>query len=178
MRQPTSETRKILFDAFRFISKSYDIIQRSALHLYYSALPFMPTKILLSNVYKKEDNLWQLGGGPEQWDALVAVPTHDNIYRIAFSLDNAYLASWAEHGIKLWHATSGAPAKTFNGDKIALAGDFSKVAICEDDTLALYNVTSYASVTKYDTPSVNIVELALSVDGSRLAAGLLDGTVT
>ena len=80
--------------------------------------------------------------------------------------------------MKLWDATSGAPVKTFNGDKIALSGDFSIVALSKDNTLTLYNVTSNAPIANYNMLSVGIVELALSFDGSRLAAGLSDGTVS
>ena len=149
LQKPTSsDTREIFFDAFRFISRSYHIIQRSALHLYHSALPFTPKKVLLSYVYKKDD-LCQLGGGPERWDALVAVPTHGakhRVHRIAFSLDSFYLASWAGHEMKLWDATSGTPVKTFNGDKIALAGDFSIVALSKDNTLTLYDIMGGAPV--------------------------------
>ena len=133
----SSDTSEILYDGFRFISKNYDRIRQSALHIYHSALPFMPTKIQLSNIFKK-DGLCQLGGGQERWDALVAVPRHGaehRCYHIAFSLDGFNLASWAGHEIKLWDATSGAPVKTFNGDKIALSGDLTIAALCKDNTL-------------------------------------------
>ena len=176
-KSSSSDTREILFDAFRFTSRHYDVIKRSALHLYHSALPFTPTKNRLSNVYIN-DNLRRLGGGPERWDALVAFANHDDfVYRIAFSLDRSLLASWGTGEMKLLDAASGIPVKTFKGDKFALARDFSAVALSRGGALALYDVSSSASVANY-IPSAKVVELALSFDGSRLAVGLLDGTVS
>src|SRR6266568_2896861 len=66
----------------------------------------------------------QLGGGPEWWDALIAVLKHKGyINHIAFSQDSFHLASFGQE-VKVWDTTSGAPVKTFSGNEITLTGDF------------------------------------------------------
>ncbi|KIL56387.1 hypothetical protein M378DRAFT_524248 [Amanita muscaria Koide BX008] len=69
-----SDLCQLLSDALRFISKFYKLIERSALHTYYSALPFAPSDSLLYHRYIKdaEHNICSIEGGPEKWDTLVA----------------------------------------------------------------------------------------------------------
>ena len=171
------DLREILFDGFRFISKNYEIIQRSAFHIYQSALPFTPMKTLLHNVFIK-DNLLQLGGGPERWDALISTTRCEGLsHRITFSMDNLHFASRDEEGVHLWDATSGTPVKSFKGDRLVLSSDFSVVALSKDRAVTLYNVTSNAPIADCYISSTEIAELALSFDGSRMAVGFGDGTV-
>src|SRR3979411_1216529 len=89
----SADLHQILSDALRFISKFYEIIKRSALHTYHSALPFSPTESLLYRRYIKEERRTICGtrveGGPKKWDALVANLNHGGwVDGIKFSLDN------------------------------------------------------------------------------------------
>src|ERR1700759_616552 len=105
----------ILYDALRLISRCYAIIQRSALHAYYSALPFTPTKSHLFNKYHKDTihNLCELGGVPEQWNASIANFIVDHARSgVLFSTDSSQLCCWTEQGLDLWDATSGTPVKS------------------------------------------------------------------
>jgi WD40 repeat protein len=118
--------------------------------------------------------------GPRQWDALIATLNHEmncRASRVTFSSSNNHLASWAGQEMKLWDATSGTPIKTFRGTEIALAGDFSVVALSQSGTLTLYDVASNVRVANF-APSNKVSRLAISFDGVRLAAGLEDGTVS
>jgi WD40 repeat protein len=168
------------YDSWRFISGTFTIIQRSALHAYYSALPFTPTKSLLYHKYHKDriHGLCELHGLPEQWDASIAsAAVGGAMDRIAFSADSSQLASWTEQELELWDAISGTPVKSFQGTKIVIADDFSFVGISKGTTVTLRPVTTDAPVTTLShTTEVNGV--ALSFDGNRIAAGLSDGTVT
>ncbi|KIL56352.1 hypothetical protein M378DRAFT_1038447, partial [Amanita muscaria Koide BX008] len=85
-----SDLDQLFSDALRFISKFYEIIKRSALHTYYSALPFTPADTLLYHQYIKEaeHRICSIEGGPEKWDALVAELRHErSVQVIKFSLD-------------------------------------------------------------------------------------------
>ncbi|KAM6491774.1 hypothetical protein JOM56_012814 [Amanita muscaria] len=85
---------ELLLDALRFISKFYEIINQSALHTYHSALPFSPTDSLLYRRYirETEHNTCCIDGGPEKWDALVAILNlGSKVYDIKFSLNSCYV---------------------------------------------------------------------------------------
>ena len=46
----------ILLDAYRFILTHTEVITASALHVYYSALPFVPKNSVLYEMYSHEGN--------------------------------------------------------------------------------------------------------------------------
>ncbi|KIL58649.1 hypothetical protein M378DRAFT_53600, partial [Amanita muscaria Koide BX008] len=151
-KSTSSALRQLLSDALRFISKFYEIIKRSALHTYYSALPFTPTNSLLYHRYIKEaeHNICSIQGGPEKWDAFVANLRHErSVQVIKFSLDSTLFLSCfkgdeeynMQGKLKIWDAATGTPISTILGHTFA------------------------------------IERLALSSESSRVAAGLSDGTV-
>ncbi|KIL64972.1 hypothetical protein M378DRAFT_11092, partial [Amanita muscaria Koide BX008] len=190
LKSTSSDLYKLLADALRFISKFYEVIERSALHTYYSALPFTPTNSVLYHQYIKEaaDNICSIEGGPEKWDALVATLSHGEFVNVVkFSLDNTLFVSSSEkfdsdvpiHSqgrLKIWDTATGTPTSTIPGHRFAVASDFSTVASSEDKTLTFYNINGSATGTMFTTSS-RIEKLALSSESSRVAAGLSDGTV-
>ena len=170
----------IFYDALRFISRYFSIIQQSALHTYYSALPLTPTKSLLYNKYYKDrmNNLCELDGVPEQWDASIAsIPISHSTPRVAFSSDGSQIAAWTEQELKLWGATSGTPIRTFKGAKIVIVGDFSVVAVPNESTVALHYMETDAPSATF-SHQTEVDRVALSYDSTRVAAGLKDGTVS
>ncbi|KIL56045.1 hypothetical protein M378DRAFT_17436 [Amanita muscaria Koide BX008] len=176
--KPTpSDLCQLLSDGLRFISKFYEIIERSALHTYYSALPFTPTDSLLYRRYIDEALHFKLHRGcnvigtPNQWDALIANLRHGNLNgvvdNIQFSLDSTMLVSWNRGSppyqkamLKVWDAVTGTPISTIKGGShsFAIANDFSTVA---RGTL---------------TTSAEVFQAAIW--SSWIAAGLSDGAVS
>ena len=121
------DIHNLFYDASRIIARFYRIIERSALHTYYSVLPFMPTECL-ENRKCREDRIHsvcELDGVQEQWGALIASATlGGEILGMAFSADSSQLASWTGVELKLLDATRGTPVKTFKGAGIAIANNF------------------------------------------------------
>ncbi|KIL62935.1 hypothetical protein M378DRAFT_12561 [Amanita muscaria Koide BX008] len=190
----SSDMHELLSDVLRFISKFYEIINRSALHTYYSALPFSPTDSLLYHRYirEAEHNICCIEGGPEQWDALVAILKLEvgiyPVYDIKFSLDSALLVSCIKGykpalgkthpgKLKVWDAATGRPISTIPipGDRFTVTNDFSTVASSSDNVITYYNVDGSTRGTMITT-SWTIEALALS-ESSRVAAALSDGTL-
>ncbi|KIL55312.1 hypothetical protein M378DRAFT_91067, partial [Amanita muscaria Koide BX008] len=149
----SSDLHQLLSDALRFISKFYEIIKRSALHTYYSALPFTPTDTLLYHRYIKEaeHNICNIEGGPEKWDGLVAKMRHTQFVDvIKFSLDSTLFLSYCT--------------------RLAV-GDFN-------DNVNLWDIRGIDASSPPSKRNANAVTtLALSRDCSRLACGFGDGTV-
>ncbi|KIL56197.1 hypothetical protein M378DRAFT_17293, partial [Amanita muscaria Koide BX008] len=194
LKSTSSDLYQLLSDAFRFVSKFYTLINRSALHMYYSALPFSPTDSL--SLYRRyireaEHNiLCGIEGGLEKWDALIVKLSHgqsferESVDAIKFSLDSALLASYAtsreyEDGhqgkLKIWDAATGTPISTIPGDRFAVTNDFSTIASSSDNIITYYSVNGSARGTMFTTAS-KIEKLALS-ESCRVAAALSDGTV-
>ncbi|KIL54576.1 hypothetical protein M378DRAFT_48429, partial [Amanita muscaria Koide BX008] len=184
----SSHLHQLLSDALRFISKFYGIINQSALHTYYSALPFSPTSSLLYRRYIEEARHYICGieGGPKQWDAHVANLNHwEEVDVIKFSLDSTLFVSCSEKpeyyvrrnpvSLKIWDAATGTPIATIPGRRFAFTNDFSTVASSSDNIIAYYNVNGSTRGTMITTSS-EIHKLALS-ESSRVAAALSDGTV-
>ncbi|KIL62283.1 hypothetical protein M378DRAFT_800456 [Amanita muscaria Koide BX008] len=186
LKSTSSDLHQLLSDALRFIPKFYELINRSALHIYYSALHFTPTNSLLYRRYIKESvhNICGIEGGPEKWDAHVATLSHEEYVDVAkFSLDSALFISCSEGDVgdglgklKIWDAATGAPISTIPGHRFAVANDFSTVASSEDNIITYYNVNGSAMGTMITTSS-RIQTLAFSSESSRVAAALVDGTV-
>ncbi|KIL61245.1 hypothetical protein M378DRAFT_167241 [Amanita muscaria Koide BX008] len=188
LKSTPSDLHQLLSDALRFISKFYTVINRSALHTYYSALPFAPTCSLLYRQYIKEarHNIGGIEGGPEKWDALVANLSHaGTVYAIKFSPDSTLLVSCSDEHVfasvrhpgklKIWDAATGTPISMISGRRFAFTDDFSTIASSEDNIITYCNMDGSTRGTMITTSSM-IEELALS-QSSRVAAALSDGTV-
>ncbi|KIL55852.1 hypothetical protein M378DRAFT_560946 [Amanita muscaria Koide BX008] len=189
--KPTpSDLRQLLSDGLRFISKFYEIIERSALHTYYSALPFTPTDSLLYRRYIDEALHLHRGcnviGISNQWDALLANLNHGRgVNNIQFSLDSTMLVSWnggssstsQKAMLKVWDAVAGTPISTIKGGSgsFAIANDFSTVASFKGNAITLYNVNGSEQGVTFTT-SAEVLQAAIW--SSRIAAGLSDGTVS
>ncbi|KIL55646.1 hypothetical protein M378DRAFT_173461 [Amanita muscaria Koide BX008] len=174
----SSDLHQLLSDALHFISTSYELIKRSALHTYYSALPFSPTDTLLYRRYIKEarHNVCGIEGGPEKWDALVAILSHGELVEfIKFSLDSRLFVSCSKRTLKIWDAATGTPISTIPGHRFAVTNNFSTVALSSDNIITYYNVNGSTRGTMITTSST-IHKLALS-ESCRVAAALSDGTV-
>ncbi|KIL55706.1 hypothetical protein M378DRAFT_17705 [Amanita muscaria Koide BX008] len=180
LKSTSSDLNQLLSDALCFISSFYEVIKRSALHTYYSALPFTPSDTLLYRRYIKEaaeHNICVIEGGPEKWGALVANMNHgEPVDIIKFSLDSTLFVSCSQRKSKIWDAATDIPISTIRGHTFAVANDFSTVASSEDKTITLYDVNAGSTRGTMFTTS-KIQKLALSSESSRVAAALSDGTV-
>src|ERR1700735_5511021 len=87
----------ILDDSGRFVPRYYDIIERSALHTYHSALTLTPHDTELFRTYCKKTRsiLFVVSGMRNSWDPLIAVLGGHSagVIAIAFSADGSKIAS-------------------------------------------------------------------------------------
>ncbi|KIL61583.1 hypothetical protein M378DRAFT_166694 [Amanita muscaria Koide BX008] len=188
--KPTlSDFRQLLSDGLRFISKFYQIIERSALQTYYSALLFTPTDSPLYRRYINEALHFHRGcviGLPNQWDALIANLKHGSseVNNVQFSPDSTMFVSWdnvfeQKTMFKVWDAVTGTPISTIKGGwSFAIANDCSTVASFENNAITLYNLDGSEQGATLTT-SAEVLKVAIwSESLSRIAAGLSDGTVS
>ncbi|KIL60935.1 hypothetical protein M378DRAFT_83201, partial [Amanita muscaria Koide BX008] len=99
-KSTSSDLHQLLSDALRFISKSYAVINRSALHTYYSALPFSPTSSLL---YLE---LWETS--PTKRRIASHKGDSHRVSTVGFAHDGRLFASGSvDETIKLWSGGDG-----------------------------------------------------------------------
>ncbi|KIL56048.1 hypothetical protein M378DRAFT_43671, partial [Amanita muscaria Koide BX008] len=196
--KPTpSDLRQLLSDGLRFISKFYEIIERSALHTYYSALPFTPADSLLYRRYIVETlhRDCNVSGTPNQWDALIANLRHGNgvVDNIQFSLDSTMFVSWSDGMLKVWDAVTGAPISTelvtdldWGSDGFAFSRDGSRIVSWQKESgVKLWDCADGQPTDGFPKRRIaahrhhrcHIVTLAFSPDGRQFASGSNDGTI-
>ena len=101
----------MLSDLSHFVLAHAEVIKASALHVYFSALPFSPHHTALFKAYSHEasDYISVLQGVGRQWPkALDIFLGHSDIVNsVVFSPDVSRLASGSDdHSVRLWDATS------------------------------------------------------------------------
>ena len=125
-------------------------------------------------------SLW-LGGGLAQWGPLITTSRHPGagfVSSVIFSRNSSQLASLMSGDARFWDSTSGTPisASNLEGDGIALASDFSVIALPRDATVKLYNLATNIPVATF-AHSAKVLKVALSHDGSELAVALSNDTI-
>ena len=175
----------MLSDGHRFILSHTEVITASALHVYYSALPFVPKKTLLFKTYSEEgkDSIGVLQGVESNWPrCLSTLTSHSIVTSIAFSPDGLQLASGSVNNtIELWDAVSGAITVT-------LSGDYSWDSIVEttfvvfspnglrlasgssDGKVRLWDALSGRNTATLEGHSTSVTSVTFSPDGLQLAS--------
>ncbi|KAG8847824.1 hypothetical protein FRB96_001412 [Tulasnella sp. 330] len=187
---PHAQTLALLNDFRRFVMEFMDPISASSLHIYYSALPFTPSRTSLSRRYCRPDD-----GGPkvirgqgEIWShTLWTASKHSNsINCIAVSPDSQTIVSGsADFTMRLWDADDGAPiGKAIRGHSDAVNclsvspdGRFI-VSGSADRTLRMWDASTGSSVgnaMEGHSDTVNCV--AVSPDSRRIVSGSSDKTL-
>src|ERR1700733_4269797 len=97
LTKASEKVQAILNYSSRFISKYYDIIQRSALHTYHSALTLTPHDTELFQTYgdKTKSVFFAVAGVRNNWDPLITILSGHSlsVQSVTFSPDGSKIAS-------------------------------------------------------------------------------------
>ncbi|KIL56525.1 hypothetical protein M378DRAFT_89177, partial [Amanita muscaria Koide BX008] len=190
LKSTSSDLHQLLSDTLRFIPKFYEVIDRSALHTYYSALHFTPTDSLLYRRYIKEaaHSVCDIEGGPEKWNALVANQSHEEyVSVIKFSLDSTLFVSCSRHGgsVYLWDirgidACSPSEREEATGvTELVLSRDCSRLACgFSDGTVELWETSpTKRRIASHHAHKEPVCALEFGPDAGLFASGSDDGTI-
>jgi len=186
-----STISQFLRDANFFVASSREAIERSAAHIYLSALPFADPD---SRVYQQfaphcsglvtveKHGIGRHGGG-----TVMTLTGHGGAVRsVAYSSDGLLLASGSEDGtVRIWDTRTGEEAmpSLLSGDGPVLTVDFAHVnqwiaSGTEAGIVCVWNVTTgQAKCQKLSGHSDVVNAVKFSPNGSRLASGSKDMTV-
>lgn len=174
----------------RLIGAFYIPISRGPLHVYVSALPFVPINTLLYRTYFVPDSSLPiiLAGHEFEWPPVSALHGHQgSVEHVAFAPSGTQIASWSTNGtIRLWDLETGGvvceplrsagikvTSLTFSPNGTQLASGWS------DGMVRIWNAHTGATVGKplISGGSSGLCSIAFSVDGNQLATGSEDGVV-
>ena len=172
---------EILNDTYRLLSMFYSIIRSSALHIYHSALSFMPHGTRLHQTYSRKfpNRIIATQGIPQHWGRLVAVLRghSEPVNVLSFSPDGSRLASGSDDDtVRLWDGASGVPIATLEGHShpvtsLSFSPDGSRLASGSyDETVRLWDGASGVPIATLEGHSDSVRYLSFSPDGSRLAS--------
>jgi len=184
------ELSRLFRDANSFIASSREAIERSAAHIYISALPFAPKDSLICQIFAPlctglvsvdTYGIDRHAG----WLVMTLSGHEDHVYSVAYSPDGQYIGSGFFDGlIRIWETRTGDEAMSPlrsgdggvysiafspNGKNIASGTQFGVVCIWNLDT-------GPAAPRKLISHSNMIRSVAYSPDGLRLASASTDGT--
>jgi WD40 repeat protein len=171
---------EMLSDANRFILAHAEMIAESALHVYYSALPFVPRNTLLYGRYWHEGahSVTVLQGVEFNWSHYLAIlQGHKNVvHSVGFSPDGLQLASGSwDRTIRLWDVMPGTQTAILEGHSaevlfVAFSPDGLQLASGScDGTIRLWDVMSRTNTAILEGHSGGVCSVMFSpVGGQRL----------
>jgi len=186
-----SDLARFLRDANLFVASSYEAIERSAPHIYISALPFADRNSLVCHDFAPcctglitvdTFGIDQHGGS-----AVMTLTGHDSAVRsVSYSFDGRLLASGSDDGtVRIWDTRTGEEAMSpmRSGDGKVLSVDVARnskwvASGTESGAVCVWNVTpGQASQRKLIGHSRPVNSVASSPDSCRLASASVDKAV-
>jgi len=186
-----SDLARFLRDANSFVASSYEAIERSAAHIYLSALPFADKNSLVYKVFFQQCvgliAVDILGIGNHGGSTLMSFTGHSGpVLSLAYSGDGLLLVSGSEDGsVRVWNTRTGeetrAPFMGGNGSvtTVDFAHNSQRVASgTESGIVCVWSVTpDQASHWKLKGHSRRVNCIKFSPDGHRLASASDDKTL-
>jgi len=189
-RREHEELRSFVNDAAVFVRHFGTAMAKSAPHVYLSALPFAPTRSLVSTHYSTlfPRILHVECGQLSHWPSSERTISNFGalVLSVAFSPDGQYIVSGSEHGrISVSNATTGETvAGRFSGHRnwinsVAFSPDGQRIVSGSGDrTIRVWNATTGESVAGPFTGHRDWVNsVSFSPDSQHIVSGSRDGTI-
>jgi len=186
-----SDLAQFLRDANFFVASSYEAIERSAPHIYISALPFADKNSLVYQEFAPRCagliTVDTIGIGQHGGSGIMTLTGHDGaVTSLSYSPDGRLLVSGSEDGsVRVWDTRTGEEAMLpmRSGDGKVLSVDFSRNGKwigtgTESGGVWVWNVApGQVSQRQLNGHTAAVNSVAFSSDSSRLASASSDKTI-
>ena len=185
-----------LRDAIYFVTSSHEAIERSAAHIYLSALPFTPKDSLVHQHFSKmftglpSVETFGIDHHDTQCKMVLVVGHSQEVTSVAYSPDGKILASGSNYStVQLWDARSGAEIRELETSTVTTQFQWISCIAFTPDGLYLVAVTDNGNVFRWDVrtgrlllqhlrqDTSNVTTIALSLDGGTIASAFEDSTI-
>jgi len=186
-----SDLAQFFRDAHSFVASSHEAIERSAPHIYLSALPFADRNSLVYQDFAPRCTglitVHTMGIGQHRGSTVMTITGHDDAVRsVSYSSDGRLIASGSNDGsVRIWDTRTGEEA-TFpmrSGDGKVLSVDFARngkwvASGTESGAVCIWDVRPGPAGRRIlSNHSGSVWSVVYSPDSSRLASASVDETV-
>jgi len=183
---------RFLRDAHSFVTSSHDAIERSAPHIYLSALPFADKNSLVYKEFFPQCTglitVDAIGIGQHSRSAIMTLTGHDSAVRsVSYSFDGRILASGSDDDtVRIWDTLTGEESMSpmRSGDGAVLSVDFARnskwvASGTKAGTVCIWTVTPGLTCLRKlsGNHSEPVRSVVFSQDSSRLASASTDKTI-
>jgi len=182
---------QFLRDAHSFVASSHEAIERSAPHIYLSALPFADKSLLVYKDFAPRFTglitVDTFGIGQHGGRAVMTLTGHDSaVHSVSYSPDGHLLASGSNDGtVRIWDTLTGEETMSpmRSGDEAVLSVDFARngkwvASGTGAGNVCVWNVPQgKTSLKKLSNHSGSVRSVAFAPDSSRLASASTDKTI-
>ena len=178
-----AETLDLLNDTYRFLTSHHPTISESAMHTYYSALPFTPHNTRLYQLYEQEtsDSITVLQGLSPTWTSYLSSWSLYGSSRTILSIspDGMWLAAGRDRKIMILDARTTAPqcqiSLTNYTACLAFSPSESTLATVTYESLQLWNTTTGINQKTQLLSGAHIHAVAFSSQGQYLLLSIDQG---
>jgi WD40 repeat protein len=178
----------LIDDCERFILRSFDAVEQSAMHIYHSALLWTPTSSSIRLLYGHElmTETKLVNAVSPTWDAcirIIPVGMGESVKGVVFSPSGALIAAHGECCVKIFDAMTGVNRATFNGNMFLCSVAFSPndgflVSGLWGMTINVWDVQTGTIIQTFKwTIRSAPYSVAFSSCSTMIASGNNDGTV-
>jgi len=172
-------------DSQRFLLEHFDTINNSPSHIYYSALPFLPSSSWLCKCYNAECSLQVkvVKGLPAEWGTCSRTVSLDTTPLALSYWKNTIVVGLQHRDIITFNSITGSQTAVFSGhtdqvNSLVFSSDgTSLVSGSHDKTIKLWDVQTGGVVRTFTGHSSYVQSVSISAGPTMIASGSDDNTI-